>query len=91
MALGPRCLRCWMFILSGPVDLLVFDSLIALAVWFGVIRMGWCGSFWIFLMMCLVFCCVLCGVMFVNCFVKWLALSLFVVAIRPLKSMVVFG
>ena len=40
MALGPRCLRCWMFMLSGPVDLLVFDSLIALAVWFGVIRMG---------------------------------------------------
>lgn len=29
-----------MFILSGPVDLLFLDCLIAIEVWFVVIRMG---------------------------------------------------
>ena len=30
MATGPRCFRCWMLMLSGPVDLLVL--LFAMAV-----------------------------------------------------------
>ena len=34
MAIGPRCLRCWMLILSGPVDLLVL--LFLMAVWISV-------------------------------------------------------
>ena len=88
MALGPKCLRCWMFKFSRPVDLLVLDCLIAMEVWLVVIRMGWCGSWRICLITRLVFRCVLCGVMFVNCLVKWFALSLFVVAVCPLKSMV---
>ena len=29
MAMGPRCFRCFMFILSGPVELLFLDALIA--------------------------------------------------------------
>ena len=29
MAMGPRCCRCSMFILSGPVELLLLDALIA--------------------------------------------------------------
>ena len=29
MAMGPTCFRCFMFILSGPVELLLLDVLIA--------------------------------------------------------------
>ena len=29
MAIGPRCFKCWMFMSSGPVDLFVFEFLIA--------------------------------------------------------------
>jgi len=29
MAMGPRCLRCWMFMESGPSDLLVVLLVIA--------------------------------------------------------------
>ena len=29
MAIGPRCFRCLIFMLSGPVELLVLDSFMA--------------------------------------------------------------
>ena len=40
MARVPRCLRCLMFILSGPVELLVFEFLIAIRVCCSVMAMG---------------------------------------------------
>ena len=36
MAMGPRCLRCWMFMESGPVDLLVLLEFIASFISSGV-------------------------------------------------------
>ena len=51
MACGPRCFKCLMFILSGPVELLVLDVLI----WSLVMAIGDVWSFLIFLSMIL-FC-----------------------------------
>jgi len=49
MAAGPRCFRCLMFILSGPVELLLRVCLMALVVCSSVIVMDVFGSFLMFL------------------------------------------
>ena len=49
MAVGPRCFRCLMFMLSGPVELLFFACLIACIVWPVVIVIGVFLSFLVFL------------------------------------------
>ena len=62
-ACGPRCFKCLMFILSGPVELFVFDVFIAVLTCSVVRCIGSVCSFFIFLSMilfCLLFC-VQCG------------------------------
>ena len=60
MASGPRCFRCLMLMLSGPVELLVFEVLMAVMVSSVVICIGVLCSFFTFLSMTLFCLCVLC-------------------------------
>ena len=55
MACGPRCFKCLMFMLSGPVELFVLDVLIAVLIWSPEMTIGDVWSFLIFLSMIL-FC-----------------------------------
>ena len=70
MAIGPRCFRCFMFILSGPVELLFLAALSAVIVCSGVMVMGVEERCLIFLMSFLLLVLVVCLIMFVNCFVN---------------------
>ena len=49
MARGPRCFKCLMFMLSGPVELFVFEFLMALCVSSVVISTCCCGAFLVIL------------------------------------------
>ena len=66
MARGPRCFRCLIFTLSGPVELLFLVSFMACVVWWLEMRMGSQRSFFVCLLTFLfvllvayftVFCC----------------------------------
>ena len=59
-ARGPRCLRCLILMLSGPVELLLPDSLIAFSVCVVDIDMGVVMSFFVCLSIFLLLGCVLC-------------------------------
>lgn len=88
MAVVPRCLRCWMFILSGPVDLFVLLSLIAVETSSSVTKK--CGSVGSCLMSLSVFLfdlSVLYLATCVNCLVKAVAMCLAEVRVLPLKVM----
>ena len=85
MALGPRCFKCCMFMLSGPSDLLFFECLSACFVWSSVSVIGVGESdftfFWIFRL----FLCVLCVTVFMNCLLNSFALSVLVVTCLSLN------
>ena len=51
MAVGPRCFRWWMFMLSGPRELLFLLFRMALMVSCGVMMCSVVGSLWINLLM----------------------------------------
>ena len=59
-ASDPKCFRCLMFVLSGPVELFVFDFAMAVLTWSAVRCMGVHCSFLIFLLMILLCLFVLC-------------------------------
>ena len=67
IAVGPRCFRCLMFMLSGPVELLFLADLIAFMVSCSVIVMVVVGSLLMALLVFLLFMSVWCMVTFANC------------------------
>ena len=90
-ARGPRCFRCLMFMLSGPVELLFLDCLMASSVCAVVICIWVVGSLFVCLSIFLLFGSVLCLMTFVNCLLNSAAFCLFVMAVVFLKVMVVLG
>ena len=90
-ALGPRCLRCFMLMSSGPVELLFRAACMACLVCCVVMCMGVVSRCFVFLSVSLLFVCVLCVTVFVNCLLKWCAFCLCVVAVWVPKEMVVLG
>lgn len=86
-ALGPRCLRCCMFMLSGPVDLFVLESFIAVCVCCVVMFNSVVGKLCICRLMLRLFLCVVYFVGLVNCRVNEFAMSFLFIVILLLKSM----
>ena len=80
-AYGPRCFKCLMLMLSGPVELFVLDVLIAVLTCSVDKCIGSVCSFRIFLSIILFCLFVLCCVWFVNCLLKYCAFCLFVTAV----------
>ena len=80
-----------MLMLSGPVELFVFDCLMALAVCVMSMIILVDGSFCVYLSIFLLFLCVLCCMLFVNCLLNRVAFCLFVMAMVLLKVIVVLG
>ena len=76
---GPRFLRCWMHMLSGPVDVLFLACFIAMRVCVFVIMIFSLGNFLIVLFIFLVSFVVLCAVMLVKVLLKLLAKSKLVI------------
>ena len=88
MAIGPRCLRCLMLMLSGPVELLFRCCCSAACVCVVVMFMSSLRSFLVCLSVFLFVLCVLCVMFVVNCLLKCCAFCLSVIAILELKVMV---
>ena len=80
-----------MLILSGPVELLFLECLIAFPVCVVVIVMGVLGSLDVCLSIFLLLGCVLCWMTFVNCLLKYCAFCLLVMAILLLKLIEILG
>ena len=74
-----------MFMLSGPVELLFLDCFMALAVCVMSMCMGVDGRLRVCLSIFLLFACVLCCMLFVNCLLNSVVFSLFVMAVVLLK------
>lgn len=91
IASEPKCLRCLMFMLSGPDELLFLDALIAAIVCSVVIVKCVVGSLWVYRSIVLLFACVVCLTTFVYCLLNSMAFCLFVLAILLWKVMVVLG
>ena len=91
MALGPRFLRCLMFILSGPVELLFLLFLMASFIIFVVMMNSVPFSLAIARSIFLLFRFVECLVIFMNWLLKFLAFSLLLMAILVLKLIARFG
>ena len=73
---GPMCLRCLMFTLSGPVELLFLLYFIAAWTCVVVSVMLVVGSLSVFLSMCLFVLCVLCLTVLVNCLLDAFAICM---------------
>lgn len=91
IALGPRCFKCLMFMLSGPVELLFLECLMACLVCSSVICMCSVGSLFVLRSIILFILCVRCFMVLVNCLLKCSALCLLVLAILLLNVIVVLG
>ena len=91
MASGPRCFRCLMFMLSGPVELLFFDCVMASLTCVSVMFMGVLFRCFVCLSICLFVLCVLCMMLLVNCLLKCSAFCLLVVAVLLLNVIVLFS
>src|SRR6476619_7283059 len=87
MAGGPRCFRCLIFTLSGPVELLFLVSLMACVVWWLEMRMGSQCSFFVCLSTFLFVLLVACFTVFMNCLLKAVAFCMGVLAGLLLKYM----
>ena len=90
MASGPRCLRCLMFMPSGPVELLFVLFEMASCTCVVVSCISSVGRFLIVWSMCLLILFLLYGVTFVNCLLKAFALSMSVMAVLIPKRMLLF-
>ena len=90
-ALGPRCLRCLMLMLSGPVELLFLCCLSAACVCATVMCMYVLFSFLTRRSVCLFVALVWCVTLFVNCLLKRCAFCLCVMAVLLLNVIVLFG
>ena len=82
MARGPRCFRCLIFTLSGPVELLFLVSFMACVVWWW---MGSQCSFFVCLSTFLFVLLVACFTVFTNCLLKAVAFCMGVLAGLLLK------
>lgn len=85
IASGPKCLRCLMLMLSGPVLLLVLAACIADVVCSVVISMLSDLSLDVSLSVMRLFVCVACGTVFVNCLLNASALCCAVLAVLLLN------
>ena len=74
MAIGPRCLRCCMLMLSGPTEVFVLLFLIAMVTSFGVIVMFSDVSLCVVRSILLLSLCVECFVVCVNCLLNAVAI-----------------
>src|SRR6478609_8069853 len=86
MARGPRCFRCLIFTLSGPIELLLLVSFMACVAWWLEMRMGSQCSFFVCLLTdsCLFFL-VASFTVFMNCLLKAVAFCVGVLAGLLLK------
>ena len=91
MASGPKCLRCFMFMLSGPVELLFLAEFIACLTCSVVISVCADSSLCVFLSMILLCLLVEYFVELINCLLKAVAICLFVICILLSKVIVLFG
>ena len=91
IARGPRCLRCRMFMPSGPVELLVLLLCMACDACCGVIVMCSDCRLRMRLVMVLFVLRVRCGIVFVNCLLNAFALSECVTHALLLMSIVRLG
>ena len=89
-AVTPRCLRCLIFMLSGPVELFL-ACFIASEVCSIVICIGVDFSLLVNLSMILYLRCVVCFTWLVNCLLKCSAFCLSVIAVLLSKVMVMLG
>ena len=89
IASGPRCLRCLILRLSGPVELLFRACFIASDTLASVMHMGVLDMFLIFLCSFRFVLLVLCKTVLVNCLLKASVFCLLVMAVRCPKVMVV--
>ena len=83
--------RCLMFMLSGPVELLILACLMASEVCSIVICMGVDFTLLVNLSIILYLRCVVCLMWFVNCLLKCSAFCLSAIAVLLLKVMVMMG
>ena len=90
MAMGPRCFRCFIFILSGPVELLFLDALIAKITCSVVISMREDFSFFVFLSVFLFSFFVVYFIGLVNCLLKAVAICFGVMQVSFPKLIVLF-
>src|SRR6476469_2119447 len=91
MARGPRCCRCLIFTLSGPVELLFLVSFMACVVWWLEMRMGSQCSFFVCLSTFLFVLLAACFTVFTNCLLKAVAVCVGVLAGLLLQLMFFFG
>ena len=91
MASGPRCFRWWIFMWSGPIELLFDDLDIASETWTEVMCMGVTGKAFVCLSIFLLEVFVSCFTVFTNCWLKAEAFWWGVVADLFPKAMTVFG
>ena len=89
MARGPRCFRCLMLMLSGPVELLFFAFLMACVTCSSVMLMGVVFSFLMYRCSFLLVLLVLCMTVFVYCLLKYCAFWCPVIAVCCPKVIVV--
>ena len=87
MANSLRCLRCLVFMPSGPVELLLVLFEMANCTCVVVSHISSVGRVLIVWFMCLLILLVLYGVTFVNCLLKAFALFMLVMAALVLKQM----
>ena len=85
MARGPRCFRCLIFMLSGPVELLFLVSFMACIVWWLEMRMGSQCSFFVCLLIFLFVLLVACFTVFTNYLLKAVAFCMGILADLLLK------
>src|SRR6478609_4360494 len=80
MARGPKCFRCLIFTLSGPVQLLFLVSFMACVAWWLEMKMGSQCSFFVCLSTFLFVLLVACFTVFTNCLLKAVAFCIGVLA-----------
>ena len=90
-AVTPRCLKCLIFVLSGPVELLFSACFIPSEVCSIVICMGVDFSLLVNLSMILYLRCVVCFTWFVHCLLKCSAFCFSVVAVLLSKVIAMLG
>ena len=91
MATGPRCFRCLILILSGPVELLFGALDIASDTWAGVMRMVGDVIDFVCLFVFLFVVLIACFIVFTNCLLKAVAFCCAVMAGMLLKVVMLFG
>ena len=90
IAVGPRCFRCLMFVLSGPVELLLFECFMACFVCSSVMSKCSVESSFVFRSIFLFVSCVRCFMVLVNCLLNCSAFCLLFVVVLLLKVIFFF-